>query len=304
MSDWEQAARTAVKRVYPGIRMNGCWFHYTQAIWKKTQKCGLASTYRRNSECASFVKKIMAIPFFSAELILPTYSLLQIPTLQQSQMTKLEVFLNYFKKQWLTKIGPEELSIFNLDNVTNNAAESYHAKLKLIIKSSHPRIWNFLTVINEIIAEYDREMARIQQGREITRSSKKKNVMNNERRKRCKEKLLSGSYSPIQFLESISCYIGNATSLEDTNISDDSDIHEEPKTFGSIETNKCVICLQTRSTTWLFMPCKHSNGCTQCSDTIEQLQLTGPRYRGIIEAKFQIFLNEHLFTYFPIYLYY
>ena len=97
-------------------------------------------------------------------------------------------------------------------------------------------------------------MARIQQGREKTRSSKKKNVMNNERRKRCKEKQLSGSYSPIQFLESISCYIGNATSLEDTNISDDSDIHEEPETFGSIETNKCEVCLQTRSTTWLFMP--------------------------------------------------
>ena len=93
-------------------------------------------------------------------------------------------------------------------------------------------------------------MARIQQGREITRSRKKKNTMNNELRKRCKEKLLSGSYSPIQFLVSISCYIGNATSLEDTNISDDSDIHEEPEIFGSIETNKCVVCLQTRSTTW------------------------------------------------------
>ena len=140
MSDWKHAARNAVKRVYPGTRINGCWFHYTQAIWSKTQKCGLASTYRGNSECASFVKKIMAIPFLPAELILPTYSLLQIPTLQQSQMTKLEVFLNYLKKQWLTKIGPEELSIFNLDNVTNNAAESYHAKLKFIIKSSHPRI--------------------------------------------------------------------------------------------------------------------------------------------------------------------
>ena len=134
-------------------------------------------------------------------------------------------------------------------------------------------------------------MARIQQGREITRSSKKKNVMNNEHRKQCKEKLLSGSYSPIQFLESISCYIGNATSLENTNISDDSDVHEEPETFGSIETNKCVVCLKTRSTTWLFMPCKHANCCTQWSDTIEQLQQTCPTCRGIIEAKFQNFLN-------------
>ncbi|KAI6654464.1 hypothetical protein LOD99_860 [Oopsacas minuta] len=291
MSDWEQAARNAVKRVYPGIRVNGCWFHYTQAIWRKTQKYGLASTCRGNSECASFVKKIMAIPFLPAELILPIYNLLQIPTLQQSQMKKLEVFLNYFEKQWLTKIGPEELSIFNLKYVTNNAAESYHGKLKSIIKSSHPRIWNFLIVINNTIADYDNEMARIQEGREITRPRKKKNVMKNEHRKRCKEKLLSGSYSPIQFLERISCYIGNATSLEDTINSDDSDMLEEPESFGSIETNKCVVCLQTRSSTWVFMPCRHANCCTQCSDTIDQLQQTCPTCRGIIEGKFQIFLN-------------
>ena len=56
-------------------------------------------------------------------------------------------------------------------------------------------------------------MARIQQGREITRSSKKKNVMNNERRKQCKEKLLSGSYSTVQFLESIIGYIGSISAV-------------------------------------------------------------------------------------------
>ena len=44
--DWQQAARNAFIKVYPGIRMNGFWFHYTQAIWRKTQKYGLASTYR------------------------------------------------------------------------------------------------------------------------------------------------------------------------------------------------------------------------------------------------------------------
>ena len=173
MSDWEQAARNAFRRVYPGIRLDGCWFHYTQAIWRKTQKCGLASTSRGNSELGSFVKKIMAIPFLPADLIPPTYSLLQIPALQHSKTTKTETFLNYYKKQWLTKISPEKLSIFNLENVTNNAAESYHGKLKTIVKSNHPRIWNFMTAINDIIADYDNEMARLQQGREITGSSKR-----------------------------------------------------------------------------------------------------------------------------------
>ena len=96
----------------------------------------------------------------------------------------------------MAKIGPEELSIFNLDNVTNNAAESYHGKLKSIIKSSHPRIWNFMTVINDIIADYDNEMVLIRQGREITRSSKKKNMTNSERQSDAKKNYYVGVTLP------------------------------------------------------------------------------------------------------------
>ena len=32
MSDWELAARNAIKEVYPLITIYGCWFHYTQCI--------------------------------------------------------------------------------------------------------------------------------------------------------------------------------------------------------------------------------------------------------------------------------
>ena len=83
----------------------------------------MASTYQGNSELALFVKKIMAIPFLPADLILPTYSILQIPKLEHNEISKLETFFELFQKQWLKKITPEELSIFNLENVTNNAVE-------------------------------------------------------------------------------------------------------------------------------------------------------------------------------------
>ena len=35
MSDWEKAPRNAFMQVYQGVRIHGCWFHYTQAIWRK-----------------------------------------------------------------------------------------------------------------------------------------------------------------------------------------------------------------------------------------------------------------------------
>ena len=83
ISDWEPAPRNALKEMYLTIQNEGCWFHFTQRIWAKTQKLGLVHRFHHNPGIT-----------------------------------------------------------------TNNAAESYHAKLKSIIKTPHPRIWNFPTTLN------------------------------------------------------------------------------------------------------------------------------------------------------------
>ena len=246
MSDWEKAPRNAFMQVYQGVRIHGCWFHYTQAIWRKIQKCGLVSNIRGNYELASFVKKVMAIPFLPADLISSTYSLLQIPTgIQPCDCPKLDTFFKYFQKHWLNAISHEELSIFALEYGTNNGAESYHAQLKSAIKSSHPRIWSFMHTLNNIIADYDNEMARLKQGLEITRLRKKKHRNNEERRRKCKELLISGCLTPLEFLEKMS--ISHCTSLKTAHLSsssEDSDTLEDV-----IHTNICVVCLQPRGHT-------------------------------------------------------
>ena len=136
--------------VYPQMRVCGCWFHFTQRIWAKTQKLGLSQSFRNSHVVAKFIRQLMAIPFLPAPLITPTYSFLQLPTLESPEMIKLEKLKKYFQKRWLTQVTPEELSIFDINITTNNAAESYHSKLKSIIKISHPRIWCFMKTLNEI----------------------------------------------------------------------------------------------------------------------------------------------------------
>ena len=139
-----------------------------------------------------FVRQIMALPFLPCDLIHPTYSCLQLPELQQNEKRKLEGFLNYFRKYWLTLITPGELSIFELENYTNNGAESYHAKLKSLFKSSHPRVWKFRNNLNGLIEDYDNDIARIQHGHEVTRSRKQHVRINIEYSRECKPKLVSG----------------------------------------------------------------------------------------------------------------
>ena len=61
MSDWEQAPRNAIKEVLPLIKNYGCWFHFTQRIWAKTQKIGLAEDFMHNQEVANYIRQIINI---------------------------------------------------------------------------------------------------------------------------------------------------------------------------------------------------------------------------------------------------
>ena len=90
MADWEPAARNAMKKALLHLEMYGCWFHFTQRIWAKTQKVGLAQEFRNTQEIESYIKQLMAIPFLPASLINPTFSYLQMPSLGNSEMLKLQ----------------------------------------------------------------------------------------------------------------------------------------------------------------------------------------------------------------------
>ena len=97
ISDWESAPRNAFKTITPNINITGCWFHYTQRIWAKVQKLGLAESFRENNGISQFVRKLMAIPFLPASLISPTFLLIQLPDLPPTESMKLEKLVKYFK---------------------------------------------------------------------------------------------------------------------------------------------------------------------------------------------------------------
>ena len=84
----------------------------------------------------------MSIPFLPAPLIIPTFNHIQVPELENSEGIKLEKLKKYFKRRWINRFSPEELSINDL-NIANNGAESYHSKLKSNIRTSTSKDMEF-----------------------------------------------------------------------------------------------------------------------------------------------------------------
>ena len=44
-----------------------------------------------------------------------------------------------------------ELSIYEIDITINNDTESYHSKLKSIVRTCYPRIWTFMETLNDVM---------------------------------------------------------------------------------------------------------------------------------------------------------
>ena len=62
-------------------------------------------------------------------------------------------FKTYIIEYWIRKVTPQRISVFDFSHGTNNGAESYHSKLKTIVRQHKPNIYTFLTHLNNLITD-------------------------------------------------------------------------------------------------------------------------------------------------------
>ena len=148
-----------------------------------------------------------------------------------------------------------------------------------------------MKILNNLIADYDNDISRLRHGNEITRSRKKVRI-NLEHRNKCKLKLVSGICTPLEYFGLISRSLKDIISLHDSSVicvSDDSEDDQQEEPFLQPENqNLCVICLTPQDATWLFIPCKHANRCTHCTNTIMETVKSCPTCRSQITEKISL----------------
>lgn len=143
MSDYEVALRSAMRQVYPGCVLNGCWFHLTQAVRRRASKIGgfFASIKADASRHRLFYKFLM-LPLLPASKLLDGFRMLkdEVMTLGCEMF---EVFVHYFELQWIDKEGPAAISVHDAPNRTNNHVESHNSQLRESIRAAG-NFYNFV----------------------------------------------------------------------------------------------------------------------------------------------------------------
>jgi len=115
------AAWIAIRRVFVDLSIKGCIFHWTQAIWRKVQDQGLATTYRMREAAHDYLRKLMALPFLPAAHIRPTFDKLR----NKANTDPLKEVTSYINRQWIESsvFDIPSWSVFRQTVRTNNDVE-------------------------------------------------------------------------------------------------------------------------------------------------------------------------------------
>ena len=72
MADFEAASVKGLQTVYgASVSVSGCWFHFAQAIGRRSKKLGLAEPYHRMPEVRLCIRAMMCLPLLPAPDVSP-----------------------------------------------------------------------------------------------------------------------------------------------------------------------------------------------------------------------------------------
>lgn len=112
MSDFEVAMRNAIAEVWPDADYITCWFHLCQACERQVAKnSALLKLLRSNNkEAREIYKKILALALLPADKVVDAFEKLASIAMCKFP-TQFGPFLNYYRRQWLVKVGRIQLLI-------------------------------------------------------------------------------------------------------------------------------------------------------------------------------------------------
>ncbi|KAH9629666.1 hypothetical protein HF086_009002 [Spodoptera exigua] len=141
--DYEKAAMNAVAKVYNGIEIKGCYFHYNRCLFRKAKQFKISTPFKKRhvSRCAGIAR-------LPAEL---TASGIEYVMRKSPPGTEIEKFNAYFKTQWLEKTNFNKTCCCNKEQLrTTNNLEGWHSRINRYIGKKNTTIANLLdTLIKE-----------------------------------------------------------------------------------------------------------------------------------------------------------
>ncbi|KAK3088597.1 hypothetical protein FSP39_021128, partial [Pinctada imbricata] len=162
-ADFENAARKAIKTVFPSTELRGCFFHFTQCIWRKTQSLGLAVPYKEDQDIQRFIRRAAVLPLIPIRHVEDVW----FNALEEIEDHHLDVtrFADYVTDYWIENHQPAEWNHFNTEGPrTTNNIEGWHSRINKKLTHGHPNIFTVVDLLQKEQAVTEAHRVQISAG--------------------------------------------------------------------------------------------------------------------------------------------
>ncbi|XP_048258592.1 uncharacterized protein LOC125384153 [Haliotis rufescens] len=150
-TDFEVAVMRDVEEELPGTDIRGCFFHYTQAVWKKVQHLEMVNQYRDNPDIHDHVRRAAALPLLPVNMVQQSWLDAMEDAPDTPQITS---FKDYMVNTWVDDYAMFRAGIWNhhtnFGPRNNNHLEGWYAYLNKTVQRAHPNIYCLVRVLQKL----------------------------------------------------------------------------------------------------------------------------------------------------------
>lgn len=196
MTDFEKAILNACEDVYPTVRVNCCFFHLGQSMYRHIQDAGLQVRYndRDDRTLKTRVHMLLALAFVPLTDVRRTFRVLK----RTWQEAYFKCVINYFGRTYVlgspargNRAGhapryPPEVwnhyeAAMNRQHRTNNVSEGWHNRFQVVVGRHHPDFYSALKELQREQGDTETIVAELAMGKKVKASPKHKWVVAQER---------------------------------------------------------------------------------------------------------------------------
>jgi hypothetical protein len=195
LTDFESGFQNAMSISFPNIVLQGCFFHFSQCIWRQIQQhYEIAKKYREDEEFALHLRQLGALAFVPVSDLVSAFDTLMETSFFTTNDVLLAPLVDYFEDVWIGRPqrGRRRAPMFphqtwnthqatmDSDARTNNSVEGWHRRFSVLVGAHHPSFWKFVEKIKNEQSHTEHYLNQLESG--VPSQSKRKKYKDLDKR--------------------------------------------------------------------------------------------------------------------------
>lgn len=197
ITDFEEAAIQAIADVFPNADHQGCYYHFSNKLWRKSKQLGIKDKRKKR-----IVSLCSVLPLLPEERVMEGWEYVKSQVLDFSDRSDLDKFMKYMNF-WMKPRRIKSWTAFGRRHRTTNVVEGWHRAINGTFKTRPATVFQFLKNIEEDASFFSVKAIQMANVKKTAKRRTNQQVQNDEMIRVYQMQLLNGDIEIPLFLEKL-----------------------------------------------------------------------------------------------------